>query len=165
MIGHSRPITVLSLAVQALAAIIAAACAATAGAETVDVRLRLVWGSGAQAPQKWLGSISAADSTLADMRPLGIEADEAAALRLVDNQVRVAALAPRAFDGCDVTISGDEAALVTVRLQKASDAEAKEVQVPLGQLAAQQFRAPLDELLAMLQQRGTHDDHNAGSGA
>lgn len=149
MIGHCRPITVLSLAVHALAAICVAACAATADAEPIELRLRIVWGSGAQAPQKWFGAISAAEGALTKLQPLGIEADEAAALRLVDNQVRIGSITPRAFDGCDVTISGDDAALVTVRLQKkASDAEAeaKEVQVPLAQLAAQQFRAPLDEL-------------------
>src|SRR5688572_29150256 len=85
-------------------------------AAEVDVRLRFAWGSGGQSPLKWRGKITVPGATLESLQPLGIEADEAAALRLVDNEILVAPLARRAFDGCDVTIRGDEAAVVKVQL-------------------------------------------------
>ena len=62
---------------------------------------------------------------------MGIEADEAAAVRLVENAIVVAPIAPRAFDGCDVTVRGDSAAMVTIRLRSSPTAEAKDVQVAL----------------------------------
>jgi hypothetical protein len=146
MIGQKRPITALSLAVQAAAALCVAVQATRLPAEVVDVRLRIAWGSGAQAPQRWSGAISVSGATISDLQPLGIEADEAAALRLANNEVVVAPIAPRAFDGCDVTIRGDDAAVVAIRLQNPSAAEAKEVRVALSELLRQQYRAPLDDL-------------------
>ncbi len=134
------------LASLAAAAALGLACANRTSAAELDVRLRFAWGSGPQAPQLWVGSISAASATLTDLQPLGIEADEAAALQLVANQVIVAPLTPRAFDSCDVSIRGDEASVVTIRLQKSASADAEEVRMPLGRLAAEPLRAPLDLL-------------------
>src|SRR4051812_27616650 len=93
--------------------LLVAACIGTRApcrAEPVSVRLRFAWGSGTQSPQKWLGRISAAGATLSELRPLGIEPDEAAALRLVDGQVAIAPLVRRTFDGCDVNIAGEDSA-------------------------------------------------------
>ena len=150
MLGHGCPIRIRMRVARALAATLAAVCALCICnhcvlARELNVRLRFAWGSGPQAPQKWTGAISATGATLADMQPLGIEPDEAAALRLVDNQIRVAPLAVRAFDGCDVTVAGDETAVITVRLQAASAGEAKELHLPLAELATTQFRGPLDD--------------------
>src|SRR4029078_8676851 len=85
-------------------------------------------------------------AALSDLRPLGIEPDEAAAVRLVDGQVAIAPLVRRKFDGCDVTIAGEDSAKVTVQLRESSASEAKEIEVTLGQLAGEQYRAPLDAL-------------------
>jgi hypothetical protein len=119
---------------------------ALAQAAEVDLRLRFAWGSAGQSPQKWHGKITVAGAKLDALQPLGIEADEAAALRLVDNQILVAPLVRRAFDGCDVTIVGDETAIVKVELQSSPESPAKVIEVPLGQLRAEQFRSPLDDL-------------------
>jgi hypothetical protein len=146
MIGHGRPITAASFVVHALAATVVAACAVPSAAAELDVRLRFAWGSGGQAPQRWTGGISVAGGEVSDLQPLGNEADEVAALRLDGKQVVINPLAPRIFDGCDVTLRGDEAALVSIRLHNDSATEAKEVQAPLGELARAEYRARLDEL-------------------
>jgi len=104
-------------------------------AEPVTARLRIAWGSNVQSPQKWIGTISAPEATLSAVAPLGVEADEAAAIRLVDKQIRVEPFVRRMFDGCDVTVTGDEAATVRVQLRNASAAEAKDVELSLGELA------------------------------
>jgi hypothetical protein len=116
MIGHGSPRTLCRLAASLVAATVATACAVSALAAEVDVRLRVAWGSNALAPQTWSGEIQGQGLTLAQLQPLGVEADEAAALRLVDNRLVIAPLVPRVFDGCDVTIHGDDQQLVTIRL-------------------------------------------------
>lgn len=160
MIGHGRPttdlitrariagrgrvgITLLSSLLPVLAVL---AGATSVSAETVTVRLRFAWGSDATSPQQWLGTIAAPGAKITELTPIGIEADEAAAVRLVENQIVIAPLVRRAFDGCDVTVFGDEACKVTVQLRNSSATDAKEVEVALGDLAKEQFRAPLDDL-------------------
>src|SRR5688500_17123570 len=113
---------------------------ACAVAEEVDVRLRFAWGSGGQSPQKWQGKITVAGAELSALQPLGIEADEAAALRLADNEIIVAPLVRRAFDGCDVTVRGDDTAIVRVELQYSPGAPPKVIEASLGELATAQFR-------------------------
>jgi hypothetical protein len=139
-----RPVVLASVA--AAAAALGLACANAAEAAELDVRLRFAWGSSAESPQQWVGSITGASASLTDLQPLGIEADEAAALQLIDNQVLVTPLTPRTFDGCDVSIRGDEASVVTIRLQKSAAAEATEVRMPLGRLATEPMRTPMDDL-------------------
>ncbi|HYO25080.1 MAG TPA: hypothetical protein VEQ85_09020, partial [Lacipirellulaceae bacterium] len=141
MIGHGRPTPRLLPVVCRLATIVGLLCALPARAAEIDVRLRFAWGSGPQAPQKWFGAISAPECTLTALQPLGLEADEVAALRLVDGAVRVSPIVPRAFDGCDVTLRGDEAAVVTIALDNPSAPDGKDVQISLGELAAEQLRA------------------------
>jgi hypothetical protein len=150
LLGQGSP-TLARHARARYAAIMAAAGAfalVTVGAfaAEMDVRLRFAWGSGGQSPQKWQGRISVSEGTFSDLQPLGIEADEAAALRLVDNEVRVAPLVRRAFDGCDITVRGDEAAIVRIELQYSRESPAKVIEAPLSQVANEQFRASLDDL-------------------
>jgi hypothetical protein len=149
LFGQGRPIAMLLVRgglVVMLAAACAFSCAVASYASELDVRLRFAWGSGGQSPQKWTGKITVAGATLSELQPLGIEADEAAALRLVGNEIRVTPLVRRAFDGCDVTVQGNEAAIVKVELQCSPDAAPKVIEAPLGQVAKEQFRATLDDL-------------------
>ena len=150
MIGQGRPTAKLRAgARRALGALVLCALSLgpiTVGAAEIEVRLRFAWGSGAQSPQKWFGRIAVAGGALESLQPLGIEADEAAAVRLIDNEVVVSPLVNRAFDGCDVTVRGDDAAEVTIELRPASAAEPKTLRVPLGQLARQEYRERLDDL-------------------
>jgi hypothetical protein len=115
-------------------------------AEVVEARLRFAWGSSAPSPQKWSGTITLSEGELANLQPLGVEADEAAALRLGDRQVLVTPLVRRAFDGFDVTIRADEAAKVTVDLRGLPDAPAQPIEFALAALTKQLQRAPLDDL-------------------
>ena len=55
---------------------------------------------------------------MTDLQPLGIEADEAAAIRLEGGHILVTPLVPRKFDGCDVRVRGMSRPQVTVRLRK-----------------------------------------------
>ena len=109
-------------------------------------RRRFAWGNSTSAAQKWTGSVLLSAGDLADLQPLGVEADEAAALSLAERQVRVTPLVRRAFDGFDVTIRADESATLTVDLRAAPDAPAKPIEFTVGALAKQTQRAPLDEL-------------------
>ncbi|QDT73930.1 hypothetical protein [Lacipirellula limnantheis] len=150
MLGQGRPITALR-AYAPLIALMATAATFVAGspcalAEIVEARCRFAWGNSSSAAQKWTGSVLLSAGDLADLQPLGVEADEAAALSLAERQVRVTPLVRRAFDGFDVTIRADESATLTVDLRPAPDAPAKPIEFTVGALAKQTQRAPLDEL-------------------
>src|SRR5690349_11483685 len=111
--GQNRPI-IRVRALMRFTAVLAIFLACTvlaaprAKAVELNVRLRFAWGSGGQSPLKWTGKITAAGAKFADLQPLGVEADEAAALRLDGEQILITPLVRRAFDGCDVTIRADE---------------------------------------------------------
>jgi hypothetical protein len=119
---------------------------ACARAEAIDVRLRFAWGSSGPTPQKWTGVVTLADGEFSDLQPLGVEADEAAALRLGDRQVLVTPLVRRAFDGFDVTIRGEATAKVIVDLRALPESPAKPIEFTLAALAQGRQRAPLDDL-------------------
>lgn len=145
MVGHGRPIRLPLLATAALCAALAALRADGALGEEVTGRFRIAWGAGSQSPQTWTGAIEIPGATLTEMRPIGIESDEAAALSLRDDRIDVAPIVPRAFDGCDVTVRGDASTPVTVRLRSTS-AELRELSIPLGELLERPFSGPLDDL-------------------
>jgi hypothetical protein len=145
MVGHGRPIRLHLLVTSVMWAAFAVLRTDVALADEVTARFRIAWGAGPQSPQAWTGAITVAGATLTDMRPIGIESDEAAALRLGNGRIDVAPIVPRAFDGCDITVHGDAAAQVTVRL-RSSSAEVRELTVPLSDLMERPFSAPLDEL-------------------
>jgi hypothetical protein len=149
LFGLFRPIAKLRAcarqAVLGMAVIALALTPVCALAADVSVRLRFAWGGGGQSPQKWQGRVTVRGATLQALQPLGIEADEAAALRLAENEIIVAPQIRRAFDGCDVTVRGDESARVKIELQNASVLPGKVIEVPLVQLANEHYRAPLDD--------------------
>lgn len=125
-------------------------CESVARGEEVTIRVRLAWGSGADVMQRWSGQITFDGAELSDMQPLGIEADEAAALRIVDNRLLVSPLEKRRFDGCDVTVRGDSQAKLQVQLRSEQSPEPKTIQTTLDELARGQFHAPLDDLGSFL---------------
>ena len=149
MLGQGSPITTLRACVRlfALTATMATFVWGSdcARAETVEARLRFAWGSSSPSPQKWTGEVVLSEGELANLQPIGVEADEAAALRLSERQVLVTPLVRRAFDGFDVTIRADEAAKVTVDLRGLPDAPAKPIEFTVGALAKTPQRAPLDD--------------------
>ncbi|MCC6494146.1 MAG: hypothetical protein IT424_14125 [Pirellulales bacterium] len=80
------------------------------------------------------------------LQPLGVEPDEAAAVRLEGGRIVVAPLVPRNFDACDVYAEGDEAAVVKIELQNGQSPNPQVIEAPLAQLAREQLHKPLDEL-------------------
>jgi len=119
-------------------------------AEVTTVRVRLAWGSGADMTQRWSGQITVDGATFSDLQPLGIEADEAAALRLEADRLLVAPLEKRRFDGCDVTVTADRQAKLRVELRSDQAPQAKLVETTLDEVIRGQFRAPLDEFGSFL---------------
>ena len=115
-------------------------------AEEVTARIRLAWGSRGDSLQRWTGEIACAEGTLSDLQPLGIEADEAAALRLESDRLIVSPLVKRRYDGCDLTVRADREAIVSVRLRSEQSPEVREIRIALGSILEQQFSEPLDDL-------------------
>ena len=114
------------------------------GAEKT-VRLRLVWGSGTAAMQRWTGTISIAGGELSELQPLGIEPDSPVALRIDGSQLIVAPLEKRSYDSCDVTVRADEQSLVRVELRSEQMTQAVVFEAPLSEVINNQFGRTLDE--------------------
>lgn len=129
-----------------------------AWAEESVVRIRLAWGSGADVMQRWSGRIAIGGATLTELQPLGIEADEAAALRIEDNQLVVAPLEKRRFDGCDVTVRAPQQALVRIELRSEQSPQPKLIETTLDEIVHGQFRAPLDDFGSFLLAHRTPGD-------
>ncbi len=115
-------------------------------AEESTVRLRFAWGSTTSSKHLWRGEISVDGASLSDLQPLGVEADAPIALRLEDGRLLVDPLIKRGFDGCDVTVRGDEQAMVRVRLQSDQSPQPMVVEAPLAEIANSPIRSPLDQL-------------------
>lgn len=150
MIGQGSPNSRLTACAARLAAMIVL-CACWAGGLAVhgaqtEVRLRIAWGSGGQSPRQWHGKITVADAEFRLLQPLGIEADESAALRLEGGEIIVSPLVDRAFDGCDVTIRGDEQATLKFELRSSATANSPVVSIetPVAKAAKEPFTASLD---------------------
>ncbi|MCH8839850.1 MAG: hypothetical protein IH831_04075 [Planctomycetes bacterium] len=119
-------------------------------AEETTVRVRLAWGSGANVMQRWSGQISIEGATLTELQPLGIEADEAAALRIEANEIVVAPLVKRRFDGCDVTVRAQRQATLRIKLRSEQSPQLKVIETTLDEIVHGQFRAPLDDFGSFL---------------
>ena len=116
-----------------------------AGAEKT-VRLRLAWGSGTAAKQRWTGTISIDGGVLTELQPLGIETDAPVALRIDGSQLIVAPLEKRGFDGCDLMVRADEQAIVRVELRSEQMPQAAVFEAPLLEVISNQLGRSLDEL-------------------
>ncbi len=116
-----------------------------ANADEVTVRLRLAWGSGSDTLQRWTGRVSCTGGQLSDLQPLGIEADEAAALRLESSGLVIAPLVKRSFDGCDVTVRALPDARLRILLRSEQSPESREIEVALSEVLSGQVSKRLDE--------------------
>ncbi len=113
-------------------------------ADDVTLRLRIAWGGGAE--RVWRGTIALAGGTLSDLQALGIEADEPGSIWIAGaDRVEIRQASPRAYDGLDVTISGDRAARLSIRLSHDQAAEPPSVDVSLGELVDQPYDTDLDD--------------------
>ncbi|MDC0934742.1 hypothetical protein OAS39_00545, partial [Pirellulales bacterium] len=137
----ARSVLLRSLVAGAIAASLATC--ATCGAAEQPARLRIVWGAGAAAPQAWHGSIAVEGGRITDFAPLGVEADEAAALQLVDGKLLVDPLHPRSFDGCDLTVEATADSTLVVNLSHSSPADEEVLRIGLGEVVENSFRGSL----------------------
>ncbi|MEM9656851.1 MAG: hypothetical protein AAF961_00685, partial [Planctomycetota bacterium] len=129
-----------------------------AAATELDVQLRIAWGAGAEAPERWLGYVDFGGAKATRLRPLGVEPDEAAALRLEAGRLVIDPLTPRGFDGCDVDVEGDADEQVTFEIRKPRSVSPVVVRRTLGELATGSLREPLDEFGGFLLIRRTPGD-------
>ena len=106
-------------------------------------QLRIVWGAGAASRQAWRGSIEVEGGEVTSFAPLGVEADEAAALQLVAGKLIVNPLRPRSFDGCDVTIAGSAGCTLVVKLSDADSAAEEPLRIELSDVLANSFRGSI----------------------
>jgi len=113
--------------------------------EETTVRLRLAWGSGGEARQRWTGSIAIEGGELSDLQPLGIEVDAPVGLRIADERLLVVPQVKRGYDGCDITIQADEEALVRIELQSETSPDSALIEVTLKEILQEQLRESLDE--------------------
>ncbi len=122
---------------------LSAECSAT----EKTVRLRIAWGSGTAAKQRWTGQISIDGSLLTELQPLGIEADAPVALRIEGSRLVIAPLENREFDGCDVMVRADEQALVRVEIRSQGNekAQAAIFEATLAEVLNNQLGRRLDE--------------------
>ncbi len=130
-----------------------------AQAEETTVRLRLAWGSGGESIQRWSGQIEIVGGELTDMQPLGIEADESAALRLEANRIVVAPLVKRRFDGCDIAVRTDSQATLRVELRSEQTTVPRVIEFPVEQILSGQVREPLDDFGSFLLAHRSPGDH------
>ena len=115
-------------------------------AEEIVARVRLAWGGRGETRQRWTGEISCQQGTFSELQPLGIEADEAAALRLEKSRLIVAPLVKRHFDGCDVTIRAPKDAPLRIALRSGQSPEPRVLETTLETIVEGTVNEPLDEL-------------------
>ncbi len=128
-----------------LLALIAPATTARCSAAEKTVRLRLAWGSGTAAKQRWSGTIAVEGGLLTQLQPLGIESDAAVAMRIDGSRLIVNPLVKRGFDGCDIMVQADEHALVRVELRSDQQLQQTVFEAPLSEVLATQLQRPLDD--------------------
>lgn len=82
--------------------------------ERVRMTVRLAWGGGPQ--QRWQGHITLSEGTISLTNLLGMEADEARAIRQQENTIHIRHLTRRNYDGCDFEIDAPAGAMLEVLL-------------------------------------------------
>src|SRR6476469_4427247 len=138
MIGQGGPkasrahSALVSCARRIACAAAALACALGAGggsaqAADVDVRLRVAWGGGAE--RVWHGTIEVSEGQVAELQPLGIEADEPGSMWLPDkNIVEIRQRSARTYDGFDCLVTAGPDAQLTITFGDDSGEAAKQVE-------------------------------------
>lgn len=143
------------LALALLAAAVALRCSALMAD---DLRLRIAWGGGSE--RTWQGTIALSDGSLAEPRPLGIEADEPGSMWLEGDPDRggrklvVCQRSARGYDGVDVVVVAPPTAKLLVQLSATDDSPRPPVvEIPLPDVSGELVNKALDSrgnrLLAM----------------
>ncbi|MFI4874359.1 MAG: family 10 glycosylhydrolase, partial [Blastopirellula sp. JB062] len=111
--------------------------------ESVDLNLRIAWGGGPV--RRWIGEVRVTDGELRLKRLLGMEADEARAVRMVDGAIRVEHRTERVYDGFDIAVSAPLTAQLRIELRPESATKrAEPIVVPLQSLLDRPHSVSLD---------------------
>ncbi len=104
-----------------------------AAAAGPTMRVRIIWGG---ALRLWEGTIAVSQGTLAEVCPLGIEADEPGSMWLENGHLLVRQRSSRVYDGVDVLIRAPADAKLQVNLAAADDAQRRpQHEIPLSDLS------------------------------
>ncbi|MCH8924254.1 MAG: hypothetical protein IIA67_14035, partial [Planctomycetes bacterium] len=118
-----------------------AAAAATAADPTL--RVRVIWGGGAE--RTWHGTISAADATVTKLHPLGIEADQAGSIWTDGRTISVDQPGPHTFDGVDFSITAPLETVLSIKLfTRGAKRPAHAISFTLADLIRREHSTPRD---------------------
>ncbi|MCE9548344.1 MAG: family 10 glycosylhydrolase [Planctomycetia bacterium] len=119
-------------------------CTAHAAAQQSSLTLRIAWGGGAE--RVWRGKISVSGGTLSDPQPLGLEADEPAAMWLDDQGALVVRhRSSRTYDGVDVEVHADLSAKLMISLAADGEPAGEAVAIDLKRLVSDMHSGDLDK--------------------
>jgi hypothetical protein len=119
-------------------------CALLRAAEADELRVRLTWGGGS--PRSWQGTIRITEGKLADVVPLGLEADTPGSMRLVDESTLVISPRfPRTYDGVDLRVTAPRDAMLIIEMQHDGGEGPPPIQWRLETLAKAVQQANLDD--------------------
>jgi hypothetical protein len=108
-------------------------CRASAGADLLDVRVRIAWGGGEARP--WRGTIRVTAGALSEVAPLGLEPDAPGSMLLADpSTIQIAGRTPRSYDGCDIRVQAPSDAKLLVQLWAGPAADGPPLEVPLSRI-------------------------------
>ncbi|WP_186767472.1 family 10 glycosylhydrolase [Blastopirellula retiformator] len=125
--------------------------------EPVQLDLRIAWGGGPV--QRWSGDVRVSTGQLRLNRLLGMEADEARAVRQVDGRLRIEHRTERAYDGFDISVTAPLSANLQIHLYpQSTDGSAEAIVVPLQLLVDRPHSAALDDQGTQLLVRRTPGD-------
>jgi len=106
------------------------------------MRVRVEWGGGPA--QVWEGSIAVSRGTVAEPSPLGIEADEPAAMFVRDGQLSIRQPSPRSYDGVDLLVDAALEDQLLVQLAPRGQPAPPPVKVNLADLVGDLHTSNLD---------------------
>ena len=123
--------------------------------------VRVAWGGGAE--KSWEGVIAvrapSGSGTIAQPRPLGIEADEPGSMWLDDGRLLVRQRSPRAYDGVDCVVTAPEDAKLSVQFTASGDPQPQRpIEVPLADISTEFRNLSLDDRGNQLLVRRTPGD-------
>lgn len=132
-----------------LALCLVALLAARAAADDPRIRLRLEWGGGEA--RRWQGTVRVSEGSVADPRPLGVEADEPGSMWIEEGILQIQQRSSRVYDGLDLLVSAPEDASLIVDLWHVDEdleadprSQPEETEIPLTRLVAEYHSSPLD---------------------
>jgi hypothetical protein len=108
-----------------------------------DLRVRIQWGG--EVAKAWHGVVRVTHGELSDLALLGRLPDEANAMHLTGNELRIHSPGERLSDGADLTVSGGPDATLTINLASEAGHPATEVSIPLRELAQHGRTEKLDD--------------------